>query len=171
MDAMRIKVREAEIFAIAAHGNQQYGFHPYYKHLKDVVRICEPYGSYPMILAWLHDVLEDTRVKSEQIVQVFGSEIATDCQLLSDPPGVTRKERKQLLNIRLSDPETPRMVLLVKAADRLANVRHSCLGNSTMLEKYRAEHEQFSRACKRQNLAETIWLELDARIHGCYKDF
>lgn len=171
MDGMKKLVRDAEIFAIAAHGNQQYGFHPYYKHLKDVVRICEHYGSYAQVLAWLHDVLEDTACKTEQLVQVFGTEVAYDCQLLSDPPGVDRKTRKMLLNIRLADPETPRMVLVVKAADRLANVRHSMLGNSSMLEKYRSEHQQFSNACKRAQLAEPIWEELDQRIYGVYKEF
>ncbi len=163
-------VNFAEVFAIAAHGNQQYGFHPYYKHLKDVVRIVENYGSYAQVLAWLHDVLEDTTCKSEQIVQVFGTEVAYDCQLLSDPIAPTRKERKQLLNIRLADPETPRMVLIVKAADRLANVRHSSLGNTVMLEKYRTEHEQFQRACYRDHLCDPIWQELTGRIYGTWKE-
>lgn len=170
MNNGQIQVRNAEIFAIAAHGKQQYGFRPYYKHLKDVVRICEPYGTYAQTLAWLHDVLEDTNCESEQIVQVFDTEIAYDCQLLSDPPGSSRKVRKQLQNIRLSDPETPRMVLVVKAADRLANVRHSCLGNQEMLAKYRDEHDQFRKACRRDGLCDDIWSELDNRINGTWKD-
>ncbi len=168
---MQKMCREAEVFAIAAHGNQQYGFHPYYKHLKDVVNICEPYGSERIVLAWLHDVLEDTNVKMEQLVQVFGMDIAGYCKLLTDPVAPTRAERKKLLNIVLGDPETPRSVLLVKAADRLANVRHSCLGNSTMLEKYRDEHEAFRDACYRERLCDPIWLELDRRLKGTWNEF
>lgn len=168
---------KAEIFAIAAHGNQQYGFHPYYKHLSDVARIVHKYCDHAddfddaMTLAWLHDVLEDTQVKPEQIIQVFGQEIATYCQLLSDPPGLTRADRKIALNRVLSNPETPRCVLLVKAADRLANVRHSCLGNSTMIEKYRAEHPEFRKACFRAGLCDDLWHELDSRIAGTWKEF
>lgn len=170
MDNISILVRHAEIFAVAAHGNQQYGFHPYYKHLKDVVDIVKPYGNSAVVLAWLHDVLEDTNCKAEQLIQIFDMEIARNVALLSDPPGLTRSDRKLALNIVLADPETPRQVLIVKAADRLANVRHSCLGNEKMITKYRFEHESFRNACYRDRLCDHIWNELDARIARVWKE-
>ena len=169
MDNLKVLVKYAEIFAIAAHGNQQYGFHPYHKHLKDVVDICEPYGAERQVLAWLHDVLEDTNCKMEQLIHVFGLSTANLVKLLTDPDAPTRSERKLLLNVILSDPETPSSVLIVKAADRLANVRHSCLGNNLMLEKYRKEHQSFRNACYRDRLCDPIWQELDCRIAGIWK--
>ncbi len=169
MDNGRIMVKHAEIFAVAAHGKQQYGFHPYYKHLKDVVDIVSEYGTYAQTLAWLHDVLEDANCVEEQLIHVFGMEVARDVRLLSDPPGASRHERKRLLNLVLGDPETPRPVLMVKAADRLANVRHSCLGNESMVTKYRDEHEAFRLACYRDRLCDKIWDELDARISGTWR--
>ncbi len=169
MDNMKHMVRDAEIFAVAAHGNQQYGFHPYYKHLKDVVDICEPYGAERQVLAWLHDVLEDTTCKQEQLIHVFDPLIARYCYLLSDPVAPSRTERKKLLNVVLSDAETPSSVLIVKAADRLANVRHSDLGNTIMIEKYRKEHFSFKTACYRDRLCDQIWNELDCRIAGIWK--
>lgn len=170
-DAGRIMMREAEVFAIGAHGNQKYGFFPYYKHLKDVVRICEPYGTYRQTLAWLHDVLEDTTVTMEQLTQVFGTDVAYDVKLLTDPEAPTRAERKRLLNIQLGGTETPSSVLIVKAADRLANVRQCSHGNIEMLEKYRAEHQQFKFHIYHERLCDPIWFELDNRINGSWNEF
>ena len=171
MDETSRMARLAEVFAIGAHGNQKYGFQPYYKHLKDVVRICEPFGQYRVTLAWLHDVLEDTTVQMEQLVQVFGTEVAYDVAMLTDPEAPTRTERKRLLNIKLGGPETSSSVLIVKTADRLANVRMCSSGNTEQLEKYIAEHSDFRNAVFRSRLCTELWHELDCRIAGTWNQF
>jgi hypothetical protein len=56
---------------------------------------------------------------------------------------------------------------VVKAADRLANVR-SCLvdQHNGMLAVYRKEHPTFRRAAYREGLCEPLWRELDALLNG-----
>ena len=57
------------------------------------------------------------------------------------------------------------LALIVKAADRLANVR-ACVadGNQRLLEVYRSEHPTFSRAAYRPSLCDTLWAELDSLL-------
>ncbi|BBM01146.1 hypothetical protein GL2_12200 [Microbulbifer sp. GL-2] len=51
---------------------------------------------------------------------------------------------------------------LVKAADRLANMR-ACLrsGDEEFLNMYRAEHELFRKSASRPNLCESNWPEIE----------
>ena len=52
-----LKARE---LAMRSHGDQKYGEHPYIVHLDAVADICYPYGQNAVIIAFLHDTLEDT---------------------------------------------------------------------------------------------------------------
>jgi hypothetical protein len=82
-----------------------------------------------------------------------------------DPPGPRRKERKAAAYAILAevDASTPRrLALVVKAADRLANVR-ACLrdANEGLLAMYRREHHDFAHAVSRQGLNDAFMNELD----------
>ncbi len=104
-------------------------------------------------IAWLHDTLEDTGLLVTEIDCYCGSEVARGVMLLTDPPGRNRKERKAKMNARLAaiavdSPDA--WVLLVKAADRLANVESSVQARLLpLVEMYRKEQVAFREAVYR----------------------
>ena len=63
---------KARIFAIAAHGGQKYGNYPYSVHLDAVAKIADEYGEKAAVIAYLHDVVEDTFVSINDIEKEFG---------------------------------------------------------------------------------------------------
>ena len=65
-------IEEARKFAINAHGDQKYGELPYHVHLDAVAEIASEYGETVQIIAYLHDVAEDTSVQLQDIEREFG---------------------------------------------------------------------------------------------------
>ena len=115
---------QARSFALAAHGSQMYGTRPYAYHLEAVVGLLSPYGSEAQIIGYLHDVVEDTEVTESDIRDRFGDLIAECVGLLTDTPGTSRAVRKAMTCARLATVSGPaELALVVKVADRLANVR------------------------------------------------
>lgn len=171
---MNEKVAKARQMAVAAHGEQKYGTHPYAVHLDEVARICKPFGEDAQIVAYLHDTLEDTALTMPDIEAVFGTFTACCVALLTDPPAPNRKERKarsyaKLGSISESVPES--LALIVKAADRLANVRASFVSrNLGLLDMYRKEHEAFRIAVHRPGLNDDLVLVVDHLLAGNEKN-
>jgi len=57
------------------------------------------------------------------------------------------------------------LALIVKAADRLANLRESAkAGKASKLEMYRGEHPSFRNAACRRGLCDGLWEEMDQII-------
>lgn len=162
---MKLKARE---FALAAHGDQQYGDFPYVAHLDEVAHIARPYGENAEVLAYLHDVIEDTNVSAQEIAAVFGHHVSSCVQILSDEPGESRKVRKAATYRKMASVEGEQcLALLVKAADRLANMRASKRTNDDrFLNLYRSEYELFRASVYRENLCEDIWAELESLQHS-----
>ncbi|MCA9707733.1 MAG: bifunctional (p)ppGpp synthetase/guanosine-3',5'-bis(diphosphate) 3'-pyrophosphohydrolase [Myxococcales bacterium] len=165
-----LTVAEARAFAVRAHGDQRYGEHPYVLHLDEVHDVLREHGRPPLpttrlVVAYLHDVVEDTDVTLAQIETRFGAVVAGCVDLLTDAPGRNRKERKaatyaRLGGVAVADPL--HHALVVKAADRLANVRRCVLDrNDRLLHVYRGEHPTFRTAAFRDGLADRMWAELD----------
>lgn len=154
---------EARDFAVRAHGDQKYGRHPYWVHLDSVAKIALKYGDTAEIIAYLHDVVEDTHVQLSEIEAKFGKLVSDAVGILTDEPGKDRKERKAKTYAKMArvsgDTE---IALIVKAADRLANIR-TCVaeGNKELLAMYKAEHAIFKEAVYRPNACNEIWLELE----------
>ncbi len=154
---------KARAFAIKAHKNQKYGDLPYSVHLDEVAKIVKSYGETAEVVAFLHDVVEDTQVTLQEIEDIFGSFVSKCVEILSDEPGETRKIRKSATYQKMSKvsgEET--LALLVKAADRLANMR-SCMKNKNqrLLDLYLSEYKIFKLSIYRPGLCDEIWLELD----------
>lgn len=152
----------ARSFAVEAHRDQMYGGHPYSHHLDAVAELARPFGDDAETVAYLHDVKEDVDgMNLDRIREPFGDEVTEAVDLLSDPPGATRKERKAKAYARLA-ATTNRLALIVKPCDRLANMR-ACIadGNERLLEVYRSEHPAFREAAYRPGLCDEIWDELD----------
>src|SRR5574343_1154874 len=134
-------VTKAKLEAEYWHRIQKYGDLPYVSHLQDVVNLVAPFGNVPVILAWLHDIGEDTSCPSSRLATLFGDYL-TDCVwLLTDESGVNRKERKArtLEKLKAADVRF-KVVYLVKVADRLANVRNCVNSNNLgLLQMYKKE--------------------------------
>lgn len=168
MNDLSSNVTAAREFAIKAHRDQKYGTHPYVYHLDKVAEIVRPWGDELMIIAYLHDVLEDTNVAYYQLRAKFG-EMVSDCVLLvTDIPRESRKEKKKRANNDFREAGWNLYpALIVKAADRLANVTESVsTGNNEKLEMYRAEHAEFRAAAYRPMLCNQIWTALDSLLNG-----
>lgn len=159
---------QARAFALAAHGDQMYGARPYSFHLDAVVRLLSPYGIEAQVIGYLHDVVEDTEVSEAEIRQHFGRLIAECVGLLTDAPGANRAERKARTYARLATVDGPaELALVVKVADRLANVRTCLIDDRRGLrEVYRGEHPAFRRAAYREGLCEPLWVELDTLLEA-----
>ncbi|MCP3926897.1 MAG: HD domain-containing protein [Desulfobacterales bacterium] len=155
-------IDKARKFAILSHGNQKYGDKPYSAHLDAVSEIARDYGEIATVIAFLHDVVEDTSITIEEVEEEFGKLIADCVDILTDEPGKNRKERKAKTYAKMADVEGQNEIaLIVKAADRLANMR-SCLSNNNngLFSMYKKEHNIFTESVYRENLCEDIWDEI-----------
>jgi (p)ppGpp synthase/HD superfamily hydrolase len=156
-------LQKARPFAVASHGDQKYGDHPYVFHLDAVAKLAEPYGEDATIVAYLHDVVEDTDATVESIEALFGPKVAACVGLLTDEPSANRKERKAKTYAKLAEVRGPsELALVVKAADRLANVR-ACLEDQkkSLWDLYRSEYAVFRRSAFRAGHCDPLWNELD----------
>lgn len=157
-------------FATAYHSNQMYDDVSYMRHLEEVDTITQNLpGGYRnkdvRAVAYLHDVLEDTRATFAMLVNVYGLPIAQAVSMVTDPEGLNRYERKQIVNRRLCGADiqsfTGYCALLVKAADRLANMRNSTNDRRSWLRMYITEYPDFRRAVRRHGYFVGIWSEMD----------
>lgn len=158
---------QARDFAILHHGDQEYGDQPYSVHLDAVANIARTYGNDASTIAYLHDVVEDTELTLDDITKNFGLFISQCVAILTDEPGANRRERKIKTYQKMAQVnEALTLALIVKAADRLANLR-ACQqqNNKAMLATYREEHPAFKQAAYRQNLCEPLWQEMETLIN------
>lgn len=155
------EVKRAREFAIKHHGDQKYGNEPYVVHLDEVAAIVEEHADEELItaavvVAYLHDIVEDTSITVERIREEFDSPmnhaISTAVAAVTDEPGENRKMRKRATYMKMRNLRGPyeQIPCLVKLADRLANVR-SCVKkkNDGLLRMYHKEHEAFRLAVYR----------------------
>ncbi|MFD6401682.1 HD domain-containing protein [Nocardia sp. NPDC060249] len=131
---------EAREFALAAHGDQRYGDHPYVTHLAAVRGVLDDfgYGGELALAAWLHDVVEDTPVTAEDVELRFGREVL-DLVWAVTGIGPDRKARNRDAYNKIA--AHPKAVIL-KLADRTANAEASPPASSWM-GMYRTEHPTF----------------------------
>lgn len=163
-------IEQAQMFATQKHvldNRQLYGnLLPYTHHLQAVAEILVTYAFTDEAIiaaAWLHDVVEDTRgraneVKARDLEEIFGEEVAQLVAAVTSEPGENRKIRNALTypKIRAAGPRA----IILKLADRLANVGHGGSARSM----YRKEHAEFRHALyvQRGGLEETTWLTMNA---------
>jgi (p)ppGpp synthase/HD superfamily hydrolase len=157
----------ARRFAVINHGGQRYGPHPYSFHLDQVAHILEPYGELAQVLGYLHDVQEDAGDRRDivraAILDEFGTFVSHCVDLVSDTPGLSRKERKDEAHKKLATViGVAEIVLIVKLADRVANIQF-CIdsGNSRLLKMYTDEFAAFRESAYRPGLCDTLWLHVE----------
>ncbi len=160
-------IEKAKQFAMKWHADQKYGDQPYAYHLHQVALLLASYGETAQVIAWLHDVVEDTSVSIDDLQREFGPYIATCVAICTDEPGATRKERKAKTYRKMADVEGElELALIVKAADRLANMK-SCIRNNhhKLLETYRQEFADFHAGAYRPRICDDIWQEIASLTH------
>ncbi|MGF1692500.1 phosphohydrolase [Photobacterium kagoshimensis] len=165
---MNNRYLKARTLARSKHSGQYYGELPYYVHLEAVSRLATPFGTDAMIIAQLHDVMEDTETTVDELASDFGFLVADAVSYMTDGKLEDRAKRKAMINQRLAslnaDEESARLALIVKACDRLANVRASKSSSERHYDMYKLEHASFKEAVYRKGLCEAIWWELDNLI-------
>jgi (p)ppGpp synthase/HD superfamily hydrolase len=157
------RVQRARSFALRVHGAQKYGDKPYVFHLDQVVALLQDYGEDAQVIGYLHDAVEDTEATVGEVRREFGALVAECVDLVSDVPGPDRKTRKEKTYARLAGVSgAHELALIVKAADRLANVR-TCVreNNRKLLKVYQLEHPTFYRSAYRAGLCDEFWAELN----------
>lgn len=134
----------AKEFAIAKHGNQKYGEHPYSYHLAQVSQVLSEfgYGADEAIAAaaWLHDTLEDTETEYEMLVSEFGKETADIVLAVTNEPGGNREDRFGKTALKI---QSNKKALIVKLADRIANTEASLETNPKLYKMYVKEFPMF----------------------------
>ena len=136
-------------------------------HLDAVAKIAQPFGETAAVIAYLHDVAEDTSVGVDEIESEFGSLVADAVAILTDEPGENRKERKSKTYKKMAGVSgVAEIALVVKAADRLANVR-ACVADKkhSLLAVYAEEHPVFRNAAYRADACDEVWSELDRTFY------
>ncbi len=157
-------VSSARAMAVHVHGDQKYGDKPYVAHLDDVAELCRAHGETVQIIAYLHDALEDTTLTAEEIETAYGTQVRACVEAVTDAPGPNRKAKKVATYSRLGSiaaRSDQALALIVKAADRLANVR-ACVrdGNDRLLGMYREEQAAFETAVRRRGLNDPLMDEI-----------
>lgn len=139
------KVIKARDYAVKKHNSQRYGSYPYEVHLTNVVSILLHFGAQLQkntdlfSAAWLHDVIEDTDADKAWITSNCGEDVREIVELVSNikNPSKTKLENKE---ITFENIATNQNAIIVKLADRIANVEFSLLhGNIEMIKKYKDE--------------------------------
>jgi GTP pyrophosphokinase len=141
-DRPSIDLVEVDAFAESAHAGQTRSTgEPYIAHPRAVRAILEsefpePVDDGTLAVALLHDVLEDCDVHPTVLLERWGREVQEGVTLLSwnlKALAIDRDARVYWSGIR----HGPRSVRLVKAADRLHNIRETIASrNARMAEKY-----------------------------------
>lgn len=130
---MKLVVEWAKAFAIAAHEateqKRKYTLLPYWTHCEEVAIIVANHGEKPgtdemVAAAWLHDVIEDTKISAHVIRRHFGEHITNlvlDMTDVSKPEDGNRAKRKHidLLHTSMASPEAK----TIKLADLISNAQ------------------------------------------------
>ena len=122
----------AFLFAARAHKNQRYGDKPYSTHLESVMACCAELGfssTAHLVVAALHDVLEDTAEDPRAMESRFGRDTVDAVRQL------TRKSGTLLADYF---GEMGPLAFAVKIADRISNLRRH--GREPSFRRRQREH-------------------------------
>jgi len=135
----------ALLIAEQAHANQTYDIYPYMYHIRMVMRILEDlgYDEDTIIAGILHDTYEDTTLTYSKVKLAFNERVAEIIYCVTDELGRNRKERKLKTYPKI---RSNWRAVVVKIADRIANMKHSKQYTSDMFKMYQKEFSDFKEA-------------------------
>jgi (p)ppGpp synthase/HD superfamily hydrolase len=156
---------EAKKFAIEAHvGSRPYGGHAYHKHLNDVYNTLITFGIFEediLVLAWLHDTIEDTMVLFEDVEDKFGERIAELTYLLTDKRGKNRAERQEKTYFLIAEDHFAR---LGKLADRISNTTQTMHDRQDKFIMYEKEHPFFKETLQKGIKEDDLYHEIEMKM-------
>ena len=164
---------DAKQFALEAHNGDVYGEgYPYSKHLNDVYNVLITFGLFHeplLVVAWLHDTIEDTQVVYEDVQSEFGNMIANLVYLVTDKRGRNRRERQENTYPELAKDHYAR---LVKLADRIANITMTTHDSQEKFIMYEKEYPYFKETLQAgmeekdefHEVEKRMWIHLDALL-------
>jgi (p)ppGpp synthase/HD superfamily hydrolase len=167
-------VEQAREFAIKAHGDQKYSAQPYSVHLERVVSVLHRFDitdTRIIAAAWLHDVLEDVpEVRYLDLRNRFDVRVADLVWCVTDELGPYRNERKAKTYPKIAADHD---AVILKLADRIANVEAAYADGSNFLDMYREEHVGFMLALyQKENVAaQPMWDRLGELLVGQVRAF
>jgi GTP diphosphokinase / guanosine-3',5'-bis(diphosphate) 3'-diphosphatase len=98
---------------------------PYINHLAEVARLLAvaTKGADAELVAagWLHDTVEDTATSREELISIFGNDVASLVMEVTDDKSLPKAERKRLQVVK-TPAKTPR-AKMIKLADLTSNLR------------------------------------------------
>ena len=136
---------------------KKYGGKPYTFHLFQVLQLVK--ARTPLedeeirAAAILHDIIEDTDMTREDVERDFGPRVARIVWAVTDGEGKNRRERHKAMFQKVQGDDD---ALLVKLADRYANVEHSWETKSPLLFMYYREYKTFRKALRREDASDVI---------------
>ncbi len=123
-------IETARIYATAAHAAvsqlRKYTGDPYIVHPTEVVKMIQDIGGTPEMIAaaYLHDVVEDTKIKIADIRREFGQTVASYVYWLTSPsrPEDGNRATRKEIDRRFIANATPE-VKSIKLADLISNTK------------------------------------------------
>lgn len=168
-------VARARALAMELHGAQQYGERPYVSHLDHVAQVV--LGSHQvcddedlrraLILAYLHDVIEDVDAGMHRMAPFLDS-LSDGKILMRCLDSLSKVEWRSLQKRKLADYYAgireygKEGSVFVKLCDRIANLDASisCSYDPRRMQKYLRERDLFARMRDGDHL-EPVWKRLD----------
>jgi GTP diphosphokinase / guanosine-3',5'-bis(diphosphate) 3'-diphosphatase len=146
----------ARAFAAEKHRTQKrkYSNEPYVVHLDAVADLLSEHGvvdEHVLTAAYLHDTVEDTETTIQELMRVFGDEVAQLVYWLTDNEKGNRKARMAMNSWRLG--RAPMEAKLIKLADIIDNTRNIAANDPDFAPVFLAE--------KREVLAQMALVEGD----------
>ena len=143
------KIQLAQVYAKKMHSNQlrKDGVTTQYQHLKSVVDKLSEIGvtdDEVLSAAWLHDILEDTDVKFDDIESLFGKKIALFVLSLTKDRKLPRKIREveYIKNLQCAAIEA-KMIKLCDINSNLSAIHKSKLPHRTKVRKIKQVSRYF----------------------------
>lgn len=133
-------ILEARTLAEQKHFYQRYGNEPYINHIQGVVDTLPLISQYipkaffhqAQIVAYLHDILEDTDLGETYIYNHFGSDVLVAVRALTKLPNESRDD---YINRLIASQNT--IAIIIKMADTMYNLRKSLeSGNMGFINRY-----------------------------------
>lgn len=154
-------LRAAQIASLL-HDGIVYSGQPYTYHLERVYNTLKRFGHRDEIIlmsAWLHDAVEDTDCDIEFISTGFGPEVAKLVSLVTDDPQYTDRATRKLRSYpRIA---SDKRAVILKTADRIANVEVSLEEGSYHYFKYQNEHPLFKKHLYPECCDRRMWAYLE----------
>lgn len=169
--------RELAIYTAGRyHQDQMYGESPYVHHLSAVDQVLQPWydEAHPLrIASWLHDAIEDGDALFMDLEKMFGPIVANLVYCVTNEAGINHKERAIKTYPKIAGcPDA----IVLKLADRIANVEHSISTFSYHGLMYVKEHPGFRKALFNDEHAWDLrvfdlWKRYDQAIYDMKKKF